>query len=369
MAPEQNRPAVYANVSRTSYERADCAGEQMMKNDKRGAKPGYILLGLGIALVVCMVCAIMLGRYPISLREVGGIFLSKFHLVEPFWTVQTERVLLNIRLPRVLLSCLVGCGLATAGTAYQGIFQNPMASPDTLGASAGAAFGAALAILCSASTLWIGICAFLCSMLCVALVWLIGRRAKVHQLLALVLSGVMVGALFQAGTSLIKLVADPNNQLPAITYWLMGSLAGASMRDVLFALAPMVCGLLPLWLLRWRVNLLTLGEEEAKTMGTRIGALRLAVILCATLITAASVAVGGTIGWIGLVIPHLARRMIGNDNRYLLPGSMLLGSIFLLAVDTVARNLLATEIPLGILTAFLGAPFLLHMIMKGDRVY
>lgn len=182
----------------------------------------------------------------------------------------------------------------------------------------------------------------------------------------LILTGIMVSSLFSAATSLIKLVADPNSQLPAITYWLMGSLSGAKLSDLHLALIPMAIGLLPLLLLRWRLNVLTLGDDEARTMGINVRRLRLIVILCATLITASSVAVSGTIGWVGLVVPHLARMLLGSDYRRLMPASMLLGALFLLLVDSLARNLLQSEIPIGILTAFIGAPFFLFLIMRGE---
>ena len=178
----------------------------------------------------------------------------------------------------------------------------------------------------------------------------------------------MVSSLFQSGTSFIKLVADPNNQLPQITFWLMGSLSGTRLKDVGFALIPMVIGSAPLLLLRWRINILTLGDEEAATLGVNTGALRLVVILCATFLTAASVAVSGMIGWVGLVIPHLSRKLVGNDCRYLLPASMLMGASFLLLVDDISRNLLTTEIPIGILTAFIGAPFFIYLMTRRGNV-
>ena len=194
-------------------------------------------------------------------------------------------------------------------------------------------------------------------------------RARGKRVLGLILSGIMIGSLVSSGTSFIKLVADPQDQLPAITYWLMGSLNGASLADVRFVLLPMALGLVPLHLLRWRLNILTLGDEEAQTMGVNAGRLRAAVILCATLVTAASVSVSGVIGWVGLVIPHLTRRMVGNNYRHLMPATMLFGAIFLLLVDDLSRNLLATEIPLGILTSLIGAPFFIYLITRDGERY
>lgn len=335
----------------------------MMEKKKRLSCSAVLLL-LFFALILCILGSITLGRYPIHLRELGGILLSRFIPLEPFWQPVQEALLLQHRLPRILLACMVGCGLSTAGAAYQGVFQNPMAAPDLLGASSGAAFGAALAILLNLGRSMIVILAFACSLATVMLVLVIGNRTKGKRVMGLILAGIMIGSLVSSGTSFLKLVADPNEQLPAITYWLMGSLNGTTHQDLLFTAIPMAVGLIPLFLLRWRINLLTLGDEEAQTMGIHVKRLRFLVILCATLITAASVAVSGVIGWIGLVIPHLTRKMVGNNYRHLLPASMLSGALFLLLVDDISRNLLATEIPIGILTSFLGAPFFLYLMSR-----
>ncbi len=292
--------------------------------------------------------------------------MSKVFPMERFWTDTMETVLFNIRLPRILLSCLVGCCLSAAGASYQGIFQNPMAAPDILGASSGAAFGAALAILNYASQSMITVSAFFFSLLTVALVYIVSKKAKGSKILGLILSGIMVSSLFTAGTSYIKLVADPTDRLPLITYWLIGSLAGVTKKNVLFALVPMIAGLVPLLLLRWRINVLTFGDDEARTIGINPVKIRLIVVVCATLVTAASVSVSGMIGWVGLVIPHLTRRLVGNNYRHLMPASMLFGAIFLLLIDNVSHNLLATEIPIGILTAFIGAPFFIYLITREE---
>ena len=306
----------------------------------------------------------VLGRYDVPLIEVVKILLSRIVPLQQTWTDSMAIAVLNIRLPRILLACLVGCCLSAAGTSYQSVFQNPMASPDILGATAGACFGAALSILLGLGRVWTVLFAFAFGILTVSLVYITGSRTRGNRVVNILLAGVMISSLFSAGTSYIKLVADPSNQLPAITYWLMGSLSGTRMSDIRFALVPMLTGLVPLYLLRWRMNLLTLEEEEARTMGVNTNALRFAAILCATFLTAASVAVSGMIGWVGLVVPHLCRRMVGNDNRYLLPASMTFGAFFLLLVDDLSRNLLATEIPIGILTAFVGAPFFVYLMTR-----
>ena len=323
---------------------------------------------LSAVLVLMILGSVALGRYPIGLRELFGILLSKLTDIDPFWLPVQESLLLQHRLPRILLACLVGCCLSAAGASYQGVFQNPMAAPDILGASSGAAFGAALAILLNLGRSMIVVLAFACSLATVAVVIYVGSRAKGKRVMGLILSGIMISSLISSGTSLIKLVADPEDQLPAITYWLMGSLNGTAPRDLLLALIPMAIGLIPLLLLRWRINVLTLGDDEARTMGINAPRLRVLVILCATLITAAGVAVSGVIGWVGLVVPHLSRKLVGNNYKRLMPTSMLLGAIFLLLADNISRNLLATEIPIGILTSFIGAPFFIHLISKdGER--
>ncbi len=319
---------------------------------------GFVLTALAAGVLLLFVASCCLGRYPVPLDQIVSILLSGLGLsVEKTWSNAMEATVLRIRLPRIALSCLVGCSLSTAGAAYQGIFQNPMASPDLLGASSGAAFGAALAILLGAGMSLVTASAFFFSLLTVALVMLVSLRAPGRRVVSLILGGVMVSSLFSAGTSYIKLVADPGSQLPEITYWLMGSLSGTSAQSIRFACVPMALGILPLLLLRWRLNLLTLGDDEARALGVHAGRLRLAVVLCSTLITAASVSVSGLIGWVGLVVPHLARKLVGSDYRALLPCSMLMGAGFLLLVDDMSRSLLQTEIPIGILTAFIGAPF------------
>ena len=322
-----------------------------------------------LALLLCVLGSFTLGRYPVSLSELLGVLGWKLGLpVTPFWTPQVEAAVWNIRLPRVILSVLVGCCLSAAGASYQGVFQNPMASPDILGASAGAGFGAALAILLGASSVGIAVGAFAASLVTVALVFTVSRHAKGDRVLGLVLAGIMVSSLFQSGTSFLKLVADPSNQLPQITYWLMGSLSGAKWSDIGFVLLPMLAGLIPLLLLRWQLNVITMGDDEARAMGVNAPRVRLWIVICSTLVTASAVSVSGMIGWVGLVIPHMMRRVVGSDYRFLMPASMLGGGIFLLIVDNVSRNATTAGIPIGILTAFIGAPFFLWLITgKGDH--
>ena len=320
------------------------------------------------ALLALFLLSFVVGRYGVPLGQVVRILLSGVLPLEQTWTDNMAIAVLNVRLPRILLACLVGCGLSAAGTGYQTVFQNPMAAPDILGASSGACFGAALAILTGQGAVMITVFAFLASLLSVALVYLVGNHTRGNRVVNLLLAGIMVGSLFSACTSYIKLVADPPNQLPQITYWLMGSLSGTRMGTVKFAAVCMAVGLVPLLLLRWRMNLLTLSPDEARAMGVHTDRLRLAVILSSTVLTAAAVSVSGMIGWVGLVIPHLSRRIVGSDCRRLMPMACLFGAAFLLLVDNMARCLTATEIPIGILTAFVGAPFFIYLMVRGgDR--
>lgn len=327
---------------------------------------------LSAALVALFLLSFVLGRYDVPLWQVVRILtdraLRTLHLggLTKTWEDNMAIAVCNIRLPRILLGCLVGGCLSVAGTAYQSVFRNPMAAPDLLGASSGACFGAALAILLGLGSRGITAVAFVCSLATVLVVYGVGSRVRGNRVTGILLAGIMVSSLFSAGTSYVKLVADPSNQLPAITYWLMGSLSGCRMSDVRFVLLPMALGFLPLFFLRWRINLLTLGDDVARSVGVHADRLRLVTVLCATLLTASAVSVSGMIGWVGLVIPHLSRRLVGNDCRKLLPCSALFGAIFLLLVDDVSRNLLAVEIPIGILTAFVGAPFFLYLMLRKE---
>ncbi|MDR2536562.1 MAG: iron ABC transporter permease [Treponema sp.] len=332
----------------------------MRLNLKDGS--GIIVL-LGILLIAAILASLSFGRYPIPI----GAMIARFFGAGSFDTPRMEAVLFNVRLPRILLSCLVGASLAAAGAAYQGVFQNPLAAPDILGASSGAATGATLAILLRLSGPMIMIFAFTASLLTIGLVMLIGERVRGKKILGLILAGFMISSLNNAAISFMKLLADPNNVLPEIIYWLMGSLAKAKPSDLFFAVIPIALGLAPLFIFRWRINLLTLNEDEAQSMGVNVRRIRWIVIFGSTLITAAAVSVSGVIGWAGLVIPHLTRRFVGNDYQYLMPASMMFGGLFLLIIDDISRNLFATEIPLGILTSLAGAPFFLWLITrKGD---
>ena len=354
-----------------------------MKNDRsRHFRLKFLILAL--ITVAIFLASFTVGRYAVSpgtllkilwtglLRAVSALTerlgLGALSVPARTYDAAAEAVVLNLRLPRICAAALVGAALSAAGAAYQGMFRNPMVSPDLLGASTGAGFGAALAILLGAGYFTVTLAAFVCGLAAVMLAYFISRVSRVETTLAMVLAGMMISSLFTAGTSFIKLVADTQEQLPAITYWLMGSLSSVRGRDLLFALVPVAAGLIPLLLLRWRVNLLTLSEAEARSLGTDTAILRFAVILCATLMTAGSVAVSGMIGWVGLVIPHFCRMIFGQNYSRLIPASVLFGAAFLMAVDNLARIVTVSEIPIGILTAFVGAPVFLYLLLSGGGV-
>lgn len=279
-----------------------------------------------------------------------------------------ETVLLQIRGPRVLGALLVGAALASAGAAYQNLFRNPLVSPDILGVSAGAAVGAVLGIVLSLGAALVQGMAFVGGLAAVGLVYVTARAVRGHDpLLILVLVGVVLGSLLGACVALMKYLADPYNQLPAITFWLLGSLAAVDAGQLRLLAPLLLAGLLPLWLLRWRINVLSLDDEEAKALGVTAGRIRFVVIVAATLMTSAAVAIAGVVGWIGLVIPHFARLLAGPDFSWLLPVSVLLGAGFLLAVDTLARVMAGVEIPLGVLTAFIGTPLFLWQLTTAKR--
>ena len=348
--------------------------------DERSIQPGadatsasrrtaiVTIIVLSVALVAAVIASLLLGRYPIAPHEAFGMLFAQVLPIDQFWTDQQATMFFNVRLPRILLALLVGCCLAAAGAAFQGTFQNPLVSPDILGASQGAAFGAAVAILLGLGATGVSVTAFVMALVTVILVLIISSRARGNRILVVVLAGVMVSSLFQAGVSYTKLVADPSDELADITYWLMGSFTGATTSDVVSVVGIMAVGLVILFALRWRINILTMGDDEASTMGFNARRIRLAVILGATLITAASVSVSGIIGWVGLVIPHLCRMIVGCDYRTLLPASMLMGASFLLIVDNISRLATTAEIPIGILTAFVGAPFFLYLITRKKKL-
>lgn len=328
------------------------------------------------ALLAMLLVAFLLGRFSIAPTELITILWAKLtggtHGLPP----AMETVILDIRGPRIFAGVLVGAALAAAGAVYQNMFRNPLVSPDILGVSAGASLGAVLAIFLALPVLAVQGMAFAGGLVAVALIYAIGSaltgphagsHAGRDPILTLILAGVVIGTLLGSGIALIKYIADPYNQLPAITFWLLGSLASIAPEDVKWAAVSIIAALVPLWFLRWRINLLSLSDDEARSLGVDVTRLRLIVVASATLMTAAAVAIAGVIGWIGLVIPHAARLLVGAEFTRLLPVSMILGATFMLAVDTAARSIANIEIPPGVLTALLGTPFFIWLLWRAAR--
>ena len=268
----------------------------------------------------------------------------------------------------MIAGVLVGAALAVSGGTFQALFKNPMASSNVLGVNQGAAFGAALAILYFLPNQAVIIVGFITGLIAVGLTYVMSSRFQMERMVGLILSGMVVGAIFQAGISFIKLIADPENVLPTITYWLLGSLSGISWKHLQTSIIPMLIGFILIFINRKQLNLLTLGDEKAQTLGVNLKRTRIQVIIGATLLTASSVAISGMIGWISLVIPHMCRFIVGSDYRYLIPCSAFMGGAFLVIIDTLARSLTQIEIPIGILTALLGAPLFVFLIIKGGRL-
>jgi iron complex transport system permease protein len=326
-------------------------------------------VALGVLLALTLV-AFAAGRYPLSVSELLSLAASKLFGAGAGVTPTAETIVLQVRGPRILAALLVGAALAAAGTAYQGMFRNPLVSPDILGVSAGAALGAVLGIFLDRGALAIQLAAFGGGLAAVGAVYAVGASVRRHDpILSLILAGIVLGTLLGAFIALIKYLADPYNQLPAITYWLLGSLAAVSPGDLVLAAPFALAGLVPLFLLRWRMNLLALSDDEARALGVSVGRLRVAVVCAATLMTAAAVAISGIIGWVGLLIPHAARMLIGPEFSRLLPLSMALGAAFLLAVDTLCRTIAPIEVPPGVLTALIGTPFFLWLFATARRAW
>ena len=327
------------------------------------------MTGALAVMVALFFASFMIGQYPIDPAGVVDIIGSRLFGFPCSESDMAQTIVWKVRLPRICAALLVGAALSVAGAVYQGLFKNPMVSPDILGASSGAGFGAALAILLSLPYALIQVNAFVFGIVAVGLAYFVCQRVSRGKdaILMLVLGGMIVSTLFSSFITLTKYVADPDSKLLEITYWLMGSLSTANLQDVLFLLPPLLIGMAPLACLRWQLNAMAFGDEEAQAMGLNVKRLRGLFILCATLLTAASVAIAGMIGWIGLIIPHMARFMVGPNCKVLLPMSFLVGGSFLLLVDNVARNLFTVEVPLGILTSIIGAPFFFYLLLKRKK--
>ena len=335
---------------------------------RSSALPGFAIAA-GV-LLAGLLFAFTVGRYPVALSELFSVLYAKIAGHKADVSPAVESVILQVRGPRVLAAVLVGAALAVAGAAFQGLFRNPLVSPDILGASSGAALGAVIGIYLAVGIFAIQFFAFVGGLAAVAAVYLIGSAVRSRDpILVLVLTGVVIGSLLGAGVGLVKYLADPYNQLPAMTFWLLGSLAATGVSDLLPLLGPVMLGTGVLVALRGRMNVMSLPDEEARALGVATGPIRIVIVAAATLVTSASVAAAGIIGWVGLVVPHLARSLVGPDFARLLPTAAVLGGGYLLLIDTLARTLAQVEIPLGILTAVIGTPFFIFLLASVQKTW
>lgn len=345
----------------------DGAGEGRPTADaprSRRRRPLLALSGFTLLLVVVAVVALAVGRYSVPPNEVVRILLSQALPLRETWYAQEYTVVMDVRLPRVLLAIIVGAGLALTGAVTQAVFRNPLASADILGVSSGASFGGVLVLMAGLSGATLVGGAFLGGVLALVIVLAIARAVPGGSLLMIILGGTVVGAMFNAMVSFITYTADPQSELPAIVFWLMGSLASASYTKVLIALVPITLAGAVMLALRWRLNILSMGDEDAASLGINPGRLRWVMLACVALVTAGAVSVAGVIGWVGLVVPHLVRMVVGTDNRVVLPASCLLGAGYLVLIDTLSRTVSSAELPIGILTAVIGAPFFVALLIR-----
>lgn len=338
---------------------------------KKRKNKNLVLTVLTIISITIFLVSFTIGRYGIPLSQLFNIVIGKLFSLPVTWTRSEEMVLFQVRIPRIFAAVLIGTALSASGAAYQGLFKNPMVSPDILGASSGAGVGAVIGILLSFNSVAIQFMAFIMGLVAVILTYaissIIGKNRT--SIVLLVLTGIVVSNIFTAVISITKYVADPDNKLPAISFWLMGGLSTIDNSDLLMFLVPFIIGIIPLVALRWKINILSFGDEEAKSLGVDTRKIRIIIIVCATMLTAASVAIAGMISWIGLIIPHIARLIVGPNYKVLLPVSIIVGSSFLLLVDDFARNMFAMEVPLGILTSIIGAPLFLYLLVKGKKAW
>jgi len=320
-------------------------------------------------LIAAFLFSFTVGKYALTLHDTQGILSHYLFGAAVNYPQASETVFFQTRLPRLLSCVFVGAALSAAGAAYQGIFKNPMVSPDLLGASSGAAFGACLGILLGMTYLQMHIAAFAVGMIAVGLTYAVSSAVSRNEntTMTLILTGMVVTALFNAGVSITKTLANPDRELGEITFWLLGSMTHLTFRTLPVLIIPVIIGLVPMMLFKYQLNMLSFGQEEARTMGVNVKALNVIFIVCATLVTSASVATCGMVGWIGLVIPHLMRMLVGPDYRTLIPASMLGGALFLLMVDNITRVFFQIEVSIGILTALVGAPFFLILLARGRK--
>ena len=335
---------------------------------RRGRLRPWVLPLLVVLILVCAALAILAGRYGVSPRQMvgaisarigGGIYPDR----------KADSVVFNLRLPRITVAVLIGSGMAVSGAAFQSLFSNPLATPDTLGVASGTCVGAVVALLLGWGMSGVQLTALVAGLVTVAITTAVARRRDGGtDVVTLVLAGVIVSAMADAVLSMLKLTADPTSKLPEITYWLMGSLMGASWSQIALAAPFIVIGSGGIVVLRWRLNVLALSEDEARAAGVDVRSLRITLIVCATVVTASVISLCGQVGWIGLIVPHAARMLTGSDNRYLIPVCLLLGASIMIFIDTAARTITASEVPVSVVTAIVGAPFFITLLRRTGGV-
>ena len=344
------------------------AAEDATIEGKRQTPLGVIFVICGLVVIALAIASMCIGRYSVDFQTTIAILLSPFTHADPTWTANDYNVIMNIRFPRVVAAFLVGSALALSGASYQGVFQNPLVSPDLLGVSYGACVGAALSILLYLNTWQVQLLAFVGGLITVFITVSIPKLMHRQTNVTMVLSGVIVGGFMSSILGLMKYVADPDTQLASITYWQLGSIAKVDFTVLGYTAPVMIIAAIVLIAMRWRLNLISLGEEEARTLGVDLKRERNIIIIASTLLTASAVSVAGTIGWVGLIIPHVTRRIVGADNKRLIPTVILVAAAFMLLVDLFARNISGYEIPLGILTGLVGAPIFGYILVKQREV-
>lgn len=335
----------------------------------RMSRLATVTAALAVMLAALAVFSLGLGRVEVPVRTVVAILAAPFTGAAEDWPAAFGQIVLNVRLPRIIAAIMVGGALAAAGAGYQNLFRNPIVSPDILGVSAGAGFGASLGVMLNLGSTAIQAAAFVGGLTAVALVFAIGQAINRHSLIILVLVGVVIAAFFQAMISVLKILADPIDVLPVITFWLLGGLNKITPADLPVAGAAIALSLAVLFALRWQINVMSVGADEARTLGINVAATRAALVVVATLMTAAAVSIAGIVGWIGLVVPHVARMLVGPSFERLLPVSVLCGAVLLLAVDDISRAASSMEIPLGITTSVFGAPLFLMLLLRAKAAW
>lgn len=321
-----------------------------------------ILLAI-LPIVVAVVC-LGIGRYYINIPDTVRVMLSPINgTVQQMNSTQVS-ILFSVRLPRIILAMFIGAGLAVSGAAFQGLFTNPLATPDTLGVASGASFGAAMALMFGANLISVQLCALAFGVCAIMLTHFISQQREKSSIVMVVLSGMVVSSLFQALVSLVKFAADPQDVLPSITYWLMGSLTGISYSRLALGLPFITAGTLVIFFLRWRLNIMALSTDEARSLGVNVKLIRIMIMIASTFVTASCVSMCGQVGWVGLLVPHIARMMYGSNNKVVIPVSISLGAVFMIVIDTLARSATAAEIPISILTAVIGAPFFIVLLRR-----